>query len=130
MNQIFSAFLIILTTIGGAIGISADDQFTSDINKNVDNVSNVVNGVADSQAKYLEGNMGIGQFRCDCQDAKQYITLKYQTASDDTELSLEQKELNENYRKYLLECLNVVSEYQKGEQPDTSKMDELRNKFN
>lgn len=120
-NELISAFLILLTTIGGAIGLATEDQFTENVNTDVNSVNNVVLGVAESQAKYNTGEIGIGQFRADWQDAKQYITGEYQDACRDTDLSQEQRELNEKYKAYLLECNKAVIEYSEGKQPEVPK---------
>lgn len=115
-NEIISAILILLTTLGGAIGL-CNDPFTDGINDNVDDVHNVVLGVADSQAKYNAGLIGVGQWRQDWQDAQQYIGGKYRDACKDTDLSPEQRELNDKYKEYLLECNQAVIEFSEGKQP-------------
>lgn len=115
-NEIISAILILLTTLGGAIGLY-EDPFTENINDNVEDVNNAVLGVADSQAKYNAGLIGIGQFRADWQDAETYIGRKYQEANRDTDLSQDQLKLNDEYKKYLLECNKAVIEFSEGKQP-------------
>lgn len=115
-NEIISVSLIFFTTIAGAFGFAAVDEFTQGINDNVDSVNSVVLGVADSQERYQAGEIGIGQFRADWQDAKTYITGKYQDACEDTDLSPEQRALNENYKSYLLECIGAVNEYSEGKE--------------
>ena len=122
-NEIISAILILLTTIGGAIGFY-EDPFTKNINDNVEDVDNVVLGVADSQAKYNAGEIGIGQFRADWQDAKQFISQKHIDACKDTDLSPKERELNEKYKTYLLECNKVVIEYSEGNQPELPEWNE------
>lgn len=128
-NELISIIIGLMTILTGAIGLS-EDQFTKDLHDNVDDVSNVISGVQISSNNYNMGIIGIGQFRCDCQDAQQYISQKYQDANKDTDLDKDQRIENENYKFYLVECSKVVSQYQNGEVVDTSKMNELYNKLN
>lgn len=125
-NELISIIIGLITILTGAFGLSGDNY----LHDNVDDINNVVNGVAISSDNYKAGTIGIGQFRCDCQDAQQYISGKYQDACKDVDLNKDQRMENKKYKAYLVECSKVVSQYQNGEVVDTSKMDELYDDLN
>lgn len=122
-NELISAFLILLTTLGGAIGLANEDKFTEQVNTDVNSVNNVLLGVEESQARYQAGEIGIGQFRADWQDAQIFITGKFQDTCRDTDLSPKQKELNEKYKIYLLDCNQAVKELSEGNTPEIPQWD-------
>lgn len=120
MNQLISYLLAFLVTIGGTVGL-INDPFEEQISDNVDQVHNAVIGIH---------NESIGQFRADCQDTEQFIVKKYQESSNDTALSPKHKELNKKYQEYLYESWCFVDSQLKGNEYNSTRMDELYKELN
>lgn len=89
------------------------------------NVSQVDNEI---KALVLEknNNVGIGQFRADCQDSQQYISEKWLAAGRDSGMNAEDRELNAKYKDFLVESSRVINVYLAGDVPDLNVYNSLR----
>jgi hypothetical protein len=75
--------------------------------------------------KEAKGNVSTGRFRINCQDVEGRINSKWVNAKND--INYEHKNINKLYIAYLVAASEVIQEYEKGNVPDTSKMEKLSN---
>jgi hypothetical protein len=77
--------------------------------------------------KEAKGNVSTGRFRINCQDVEGGINSKWVNAKND--INYEHKNINKLYIAYLVAASEVIQEYEKGNIPDTSKMEKLGNEI-
>jgi len=100
----------------------AEASFSEMIKANVSQVDKEI------QAIVLEknNNVGLGQFRADCQNSQQYISEKWLAAGRDSGMSADDRELNAGYKDFLVESSRVIDVYLTGNVPDLNIYNSIR----
>jgi len=100
----------------------AEASFSDMIQANVSQVDREI------QALVLEknNNVGLGQFRADCQNSQQYISEKWMAAGRDSGMNAEDREINAKYKDFLVESSRVIDVYLTGDVPDLFVYNSLR----
>lgn len=125
-------FIIIasLLTIGGITASSwVMDQNEEPVIflSNEDGFRNVIK--ADAQDVYNAVNNALAG-REDPETVKKMILTEYRGTERDSTYSAEEIEINTQYQEFLTEAYSVLEVYAAGQDPDLTKMNELKNKLN
>lgn len=107
---------VINTNEEPVIFASSEDGFRNVIKADAQDVYNAVNNV-------LAG-------REDPETVKKMILTEYRGTERDSTYSAEEIEINTQYQEFLTEAYSVIEVYESGQDPDLTKMNELKNKLN